>query len=337
MGKKSRVLSRVAAQFFSDTHTFHKHNGGVPKHLQKLYASNADQIYFVGDTTDFEYVVSALEKKGYGLENFPTDFMKVLDVLKPHNQEMHLRFYDAMNFKAAQGKEIIFLGGNHDEGMDLLDGRMINGLQIKKETTYDAGQYGRYHVEHGQHFDEWFGKGYSDWVSEKACRILDRTLELDYEIGQKFESMKEAYAFTNVLKGVAKSVGVVKPFKNNALAKAFNLGADGVICGHIHKSANVMEEFGGRQIRYLNTGDGLTHGTSWTHNEGVWSKLKRKALPESAKDILEPSSNILEKYRPQSIEFLKAGWRAQLEYLHSKARAKHAVKNEGLAPVLETA
>ena len=309
MGKNTPVLSRVAAQFFSDTHTFHKHNGGVPKHLQKLYASEAEKIYFVGDTTDFEYVAHALHEKGYKLRDFPADFTKVLEILKPHNQEMHLRFYDAMIYKAAQGKELVFLGGNHDEGMDLLDGLALEDIAIRKEAIYDAGVHGRYHVEHGQHFDEWFGKGYSDWVSEKACRILDHALEFDFELGQKFPKLSETYAFTNTLKGFAKSVGVVKPFKNNALAKAFKKGVDGVICGHIHKAANTFEAYRDRTIQYINTGDGLTHGTSWIHDQGVWSKLKRKSLPEWTKEILDPLSNPLEKYkyRDQSIAFLQAG------------------------------
>lgn len=334
MGKKPPVLSRVAAQFFSDTHTFHPYNGGVYKHLQKLYASTAEKLFFVGDVTDFEYIAHALGDRGFSLDKFPTDFKKVLEILKPHNAEHHLRFYDAMHLKAAGGTEVTFLGGNHDEGMDLLDGLSLDDISIKKETVYDAGKHGRYHVEHGQHFDEWFGKEYSDWVSYNACRILDGALKVDFKLGQKMEALKEAYPFTNVLKGFAKSVGVVKPFKKNALAKAFEMNATGVIAGHIHKAANKTENYNGRDIQYINTGDGLTHGTSWGHSaDGQWRKIKRKHLPKSSAEVLEAVNPIEEVYREQTWMFLQTGWSAQLAYLHSKAEAKKSVVHEGMRPV----
>lgn len=340
MGKPLSPLFESKAQFFSDTHTFGHYNGGAARHLLKSYAFGINEnfkgeTHYIGDIIDFEFLEARLKSFGYTIDTFPKNFLDVLRITAPtkreqksyemamyeNDMETHMRFFDSAFFKASKDKESTIYYGNHDPGVSLLDGQTIGGIQIKKEAIYKTESGQRYIVEHGQKFDQWFSKNYSDWVSYYACRIIDGALKQDYLAAKRLPFMEDSYILTNSLKGVAKTIGVVKPFRKAAAAKAYELNLDGVICGHIHKMDDRIIAVPGHEdtkIRYLNTGDGLTHGNTLlnTHDD-VFKKLRKKDLPKKAFAVLE-KQNPLEHFRPQTLAYLQTAWEAELEYLHNK-------------------
>lgn len=340
MGKIITPLFESKAQLFSDTHAFAHYNGGAERQLTKSYAFGLNDnfqgsTHYIGDIIDFEFLEARLKSFGYTPDTFPKKFLDVLRITAPQGKEKlsykpsmyerdmenHMRFFDAAFFKASKGKESTFYHGNHDPGIALLAGESFGDIQIKEEDIFETENAKRFLVEHGQNFDKWFTTNYTDWVSYYACRIIDGALKQDYLLAKKLPFLEDGYLLTNSLKTAAKTIGVVKPFRKNAATKAHKMGVDGVICGHIHKLDDRMITVPGHEdtkIRYINTGDGLTHGNVLlnTHYD-VFEKLRKGDLPPSALKILE-DVNPLENFRGLTLDYLQTAWEAELEYLRAK-------------------
>lgn len=326
----------AVAEFYSDIHLFHKHNGAASIHAQKIYASSAKEIYLIGDVIDFEKLLS-----DYKFVEPPAQFSSVLAKIGYSSFEHHLRVIDALFYQAERGTRIKLSGGNHDPGFFLLNGQNKDGIEIADSWKYTALDGRRYHIEHGQHFDRFFKNGYKGLWVELGCRAMDTTLWADYHVGRVLKGYD--YNLTNKMKQAFKESVVLNDFKNNAFKKAVSHGDDGIIAGHIHYSENThiyadQEKPGeGRSIHYINTGDGLTHGSSQVHSEdGRWRSVPAHTVAHQGRDILD-HDNPLKTYRPLTMAFLQTAWEKELEYatLCEKGHIKPGLEKPALVQLRE--
>lgn len=320
------VWSPFRGHFFSDTHLFHPHNGAAKLHLQMLYVSSAEQIYAVGDTFDFETLVIALQKRGLCLETMPEHFEDLREQVAIPDFEFHMRFVDCLLWKAAQRSDVTIITGNHDIGLDLLNGHICNGLACKTEAVYDSGAK-KYLVGHGHLFDPAYFDDFTG-IYSIGSSILSSSLWFDHKIGKLIPHFRKNFTCINFVKQLGKSY--VHGFIERAMTKAKLSGLDGIICGHIHKQDRrdhllclYTRKVKSGGIEYINCGDGLTHGTSVIHNyedgEDQWAFLGEADIPASAAAILA-KENPLADYREQSTYFMQRCWSAHLHYLRMKER-----------------
>lgn len=356
MARKETMSEHCNALFMSDSHAFHPLNGALHKQARILHYMQPEQVHMVGDIVDWEAVVHVL-KTQFQLtpQNMPDDFKAVyqkLSALSPH-LELHLRSIDLLFEKQKQDVSIYYEPGNHDENMDVYDGDDLLGIKIRKEGRYEAGEHVM-QVEHGHRFDPGWLKRHSDWY-QKGSRLLDIALAADITLdksakylgkntkeaqkwvkkmlwrGEEFANERlpidskeqlldhvcENFPTANGLKTIGKTY--VRSFEKEAVSHAKDRKVDGIVCGHIHKARREIKKNG---MVYINSGDGLTHGTAVIHDAKVsdeflnqWQVIEAKKIIKLQGDWKLATDRVDPRIRNKTMEFLQAGWTACLNQI----------------------
>ncbi|RZO06295.1 MAG: UDP-2,3-diacylglucosamine diphosphatase [SAR92 clade bacterium] len=202
--------------------------------LDFLKYNNAEKIYLVGDIIDGWM----LKKKWY----WPQEHNDVIQKL--------LR-------KARNGASLIYIPGNHDEGVRQFVGLSFGEISIKRDDIHMTLHGEKLWVTHGDQMDPVMFS--SKWASKLgdflygivtfASRIIHKMRQI---IGYEYWSL------STYLKGKAKNaVRYVQRFERLMADEAQRKGHVGLVCGHIHQPAKKI--IGG--IQYYNTGDWVDSGS----------------------------------------------------------------------------
>ncbi|MEH3146883.1 MAG: UDP-2,3-diacylglucosamine diphosphatase [Methylobacterium frigidaeris] len=218
---------RVRTLFLSDIHlgTRGCQAGMLLDFLREV---DADEIYLVGDIVD-----------GWKLRSgwyWPQSHNDVVQKL--------LR-------KVRKGARLVYVPGNHDEFLrDFLD-MHFGGIEIHDRLVHEAADGRRYLVLHGDQFDlvvrhaRWLAL-LGDGAYTAALFVNTHLNRVRRRLGLTYWSLS-AWAKLKV----KNAVNFIGRFEEVLAAEARRVGADGVICGHIHHAAD--REIDG--LRYVNTGD----------------------------------------------------------------------------------
>jgi UDP-2,3-diacylglucosamine pyrophosphatase LpxH len=153
--------------------------------------------------------------------------------------------------KGRKGARIVYLPGNHDEFLRDYLGSHFGGVEIVDTVVHDAADGRRFLVVHGDQFDvvvrnaKWLAH-LGDWAYTAALGANTVFNALRRRLGFGYWSLS-AWAKLKV----KNAVSFIGAFEQALTSDARRVGADGVICGHIHHAA--MEAFG--DVEYINTGD----------------------------------------------------------------------------------
>ncbi len=226
MAGKSETRS-VRTLFLSDIHLGMR-SSQADQLLDFLRVHEAETIYLVGDIID-----------GWALKGgwyWPPTHNDVVNAL--------LR-------AARSGARIIYLPGNHDEFLRDYYGTHFGGIEVQETAIHETVDGRRYLVLHGDAFD--FVIRHARWLAHLGDAAYDAALFLNRiatvirrRLGLPYWSLS-AWAKLKV----KNAVNVISAFEDALVKEARRVGADGVICGHIHHA--VSRRMDG--IHYLNTGD----------------------------------------------------------------------------------
>jgi UDP-2,3-diacylglucosamine pyrophosphatase LpxH len=217
------VLHR--ALFLSDVHLAAR-SCQAETLLDFLHNNEAATIYLVGDIVDFWRI-----RRGAA---WP---------------QSHGSVVQALLHKARGGTRLVFIPGNHDEGLLAYCGTHLSGIEIMPRSTHIAADGRRLLVIHGDQFD--VSLRFGTWLSS----LSDRGQGLARLVGAPLRLIRQhlgmdPWSLSSHLK-VNTSVDLVGAFEQALIAEARRCGVDGIICGHIHRAAR--REVAG--IQYLNCGD----------------------------------------------------------------------------------
>jgi UDP-2,3-diacylglucosamine pyrophosphatase LpxH len=270
---ESPATLHVRALFISDIHLGTR-TARADLVLDLLRCCDADTIYLVGDIIDFWRV-----RRG------------------PHWPQAHNDVLQKLMRKVRKGAKVIFIPGNHDEGLRDYTGMQFGGIEIHRDYMHVTAQGRRYAVMHGDEFDvvvrtaKWLAllgdRGYelALW-SNRPLNWVRRHLGLGY------------WSLSAYLKQrVKKAVAFIGAFEEAVAQEARRRDADGIICGHIHHAAD--RTFHG--VHYLNCGDwvesctavmeshaGELHVVHWP--EQVPDHVAHMGLPEGLQ-VAPPSAD----------------------------------------------
>ncbi len=213
--------------FISDIHLGTR-NAQADALLDFLRVAEADVIYLVGDIVDFWKV-----RRG------------------PYWPQAHNDVLQKLLRKVRKGGRIIFIPGNHDEGLRDYCGTTFGGIEILRDTVHVAANGQRYVVMHGDEFD--IVVRYARWLAFLGDRSYETALWLNGPLNWARRHLGLGYwSLSAYLKGRVKSaVNFIGEFETALSDVARRRDADGIICGHIHHAAN--RHIG--DIHYLNCGD----------------------------------------------------------------------------------
>ncbi len=209
---------------------------------QFLGQCDAQTIYLVGDIVDFWRI-----KRGARWTPF-------------QNEVLH-----RLLMKERGGSRIVFIPGNHDDGLRAYCGMTFGNIEIVRNAIFETADGKRYVVMHGDEFDvvvnhaRWLaflgdcGYQLALW-SNGPINFFRRRLGLGY------------WSLSAYLKSRVKSaVNFIGDFEKSLTDEAKRQSVDGVICGHIHRAAS--KPMG--DIHYVNIGDWVESCTAVVeHDDG---------------------------------------------------------------------
>jgi UDP-2,3-diacylglucosamine pyrophosphatase LpxH len=194
---------------------------------------------------------------------------------------------------ARKGTHVTYIPGNHDEfGRDFC-GVHFGGVVVARDALHETADGRRFLVTHGDEFDgvvqhaRWLAF-LGDW-SYRTLLMLNTLLNrARRRMGLGYWSLS---AFLKVK--VKNALQFIERFEEAVAEEARRRGADGVICGHIHKAE--MRMIG--DILYINDGDWVESCTALAEHadgrleiiewakERSWSMINR-ASTESAPEVV---------------------------------------------------
>ena len=239
--------------------------------LDFLKNNDSEKLYLVGDIVDGW----RLKRKWYWPQSHNDVVQKILR-------------------KARKGTEIIYVPGNHDEGLRRYIGTHFGGIEVRPKDIYEAVNGDKYLVLHGDSFDNVML--YARWLAYVGDHAYDLVLRLNTVFNGLRRLMGLRYwSLSSYLKiKVKNAVQFIGEFERVLANEAQKAGVQGVICGHIHHAE--MKQYG--DIIYMNDGDWVESCSALVeHFDGTWEIIfwadivaqrgatsKSAAVLESAED-----------------------------------------------------
>jgi UDP-2,3-diacylglucosamine pyrophosphatase LpxH len=203
--------------------------------LSFLQEHDADTIYLVGDVIDF-----------WRLRRGPVWRASQSQAVKE------------LIAKAQKGTRIVYIPGNHDDELRAFAGTVLGPFEIRLRAIHETAAGQRFLVIHGDEFDAVIKK--ARWLAVLGDIAYDAATAANAALNWGRRGLGLPYwSLSAFLKyRVKRIVSYAGNFENKLAAAARDVGAAGVICGHIHHAT--MQFVDG--IQYINTGDWVESGTA---------------------------------------------------------------------------
>jgi UDP-2,3-diacylglucosamine pyrophosphatase LpxH len=248
--RRNSDARRYRAIFISDVHLGTR-TAQATQLLGFLRQNEADTIYLVGDIVDFWKV-----RRG------------------PHWPQAHNDVFQKLLRKVRHGARIIFIPGNHDEGLRDFVGMHFGGIEIHQSVVHRTAGNKRYVVLHGDEFDVVVRT--AKWLAFLGDRGYELALWLNNPLNWVRRHLGLGYwSLSAYLKySVKRAVSFIGAFEEAVASEARRHHADGVICGHIHHAADRVID----GVHYLNCGDWVeTCSAVVEHHDGRLEVINWKA------------------------------------------------------------
>lgn len=196
--------------------------------LDFLRHTHCEQLYLVGDIIDLE----KLRESFY----WPESHTEVLRLLLD---------------KSEQGTRIVYIPGNHDHELHGFHGAEFGNIEIVPHAIHTTHTGRRLLVVHGDQFDAVVRHpSLGVWLGGFACRRLLTLNRFAHWLHDRLD--RPYWSLAQHLKDRFPGArSYIERFQRATLVAAREAGADGVICGHIHR-ADFAEIDG---LTYCNDGD----------------------------------------------------------------------------------
>jgi UDP-2,3-diacylglucosamine pyrophosphatase LpxH len=219
--------TRYRAVFVSDIHLGTRTSQAAAL-LEFLRVVEADTYYLVGDIIDFWRV-----RRG------------------PHWPQSHNDVLQKLLRKVRKGARVVFIPGNHDEGLRDYCGTHFGGVEIARTHLHTTADGRQYIVMHGDEFDVVVRT--AKWLAFLGDRGYEAALWLNNPLNWVRRHLGLGYwSLSAYLKGrVKQAVSFIGAYEHAVAEEARRQHVGGIICGHIHQAAD--RRIG--NIHYLNCGD----------------------------------------------------------------------------------
>jgi len=219
------------------------------------------------------------------------DIIDIWQFKKRYFPKSHLRVIKKIMDMAADGTEIIYITGNHDEMLRKFSDTKIGNISIVDKVVLELDGKKAWFF-HGDVFDvsiqnaKWLAKlgGYGYDILILVNRLVNWCL---IRLG------KERYSLSKKIKDSVKgAVKYINDFEDVAIDLAIENGYDYVICGHIHQPKMLIKKNKNGKTTYLNSGDWVENFTALEYQFKRWKiynynndKLRAFYVDENVKDM----------------------------------------------------
>ncbi|QFY89824.1 UDP-2,3-diacylglucosamine diphosphatase [Magnetovirga frankeli] len=187
---------------------------------------------------------------------------------------------------AAEGTQVYYIPGNHDEMLRDYVGGSFYGVQICHEAIHETADGRRLLLIHGDEFDSVVIN--NRWLAHLGSWGYDLLLWLNRHFNQLRRRLGFPYwSLSAFIKGQVKNaVNFIHGYEQALIREARQRGFDGIVSGHIHKAC--LRQIDG--IQYANAGDWVESCTALAEDaQGQLSIInwtdelrQRRSQPQSA-------------------------------------------------------
>ncbi|MEA3548747.1 MAG: UDP-2,3-diacylglucosamine diphosphatase [Thermodesulfobacteriota bacterium] len=208
--------------------------------LHFLRSTESEYLYLVGDIFD----IWQLKNRWYWSAVHDQIVSTVLD-------------------KAAQGTNVYYLPGNHDESLRRFEGTSFSGVTISSKLVHETAGGSSYLVMHGDSFDCVVQN--NKWLADIGSSLYGMILNVNHWYNLlRLKFGKEYWSLSAFLKHKVKdAVNYIGRYEDVLVSEIRANKVDGLICGHIHHaSIKMMDGF-----LYSNAGDWVESCTALAENQ----------------------------------------------------------------------
>ena len=219
------------------------------------------------------------------------DIVDIWQFKKRYFPKSHLSVIKKIMDFAANGTEVIYITGNHDEMLRKFANTEIGNVSIVNKLVLELDGK-RAWFFHGDVFDisiqnaKWLAK-LGGWSYDFLILINQLTNWFSDKMG------KERYSLSKRIKNSVKgAVKYINDFEEVATDLAIENGYDYVICGHIHQPKMLIKKNKHGKTTYLNSGDWVENFTALEYQFKRWKiynynedKLSAFCADEDIKDM----------------------------------------------------
>jgi UDP-2,3-diacylglucosamine pyrophosphatase LpxH len=220
------------------------------------------------------------------------DIVDIWQFSKHYFPESHIRVIKAITSMLANGTEVFYITGNHDEMLRKFKGFQLSNFKIVNKLVLPL-KTGKAWFFHGDVFDNTMK--HSKWIAKLGGKGYDLLILINNLVNWISSRLgKGRISLSKKVKDSVKGVSnFVNWFEDTASEIAIENGYTYVICGHIHQpKIKKFKNKNDEQVTYLNSGDWVENMTSLEYNRGKW-RIYYHSLYEYQLEIkqCEPSLN----------------------------------------------
>lgn len=202
--------------------------------------------------------------------------------------QCHHRFTRRVLKMAQQGTRVVYIPGNHDDAAREYEGLNFGGILVQREAIHTTADGRRLLVIHGDEVD--LVVRHARLLSMVGGAAYDRLVVISrlYNRWRHFRGLPQ-WSLSQAIKLKVKSACQHIARIEHAIEDiARNRGADGVVCGHIHK-AEVRRAQAPDGVDYFNCGDWVESGTALVeHDDGTMRIIDGLAAIAQRRELAGP-------------------------------------------------
>jgi UDP-2,3-diacylglucosamine pyrophosphatase LpxH len=198
------------------------------------------------------------------------DIVDIWQFSKRYFPESHMLVIKAITSMLANGTEVFYITGNHDEMLRKFKGFQLSNFKIVNKLVLPL-KTGKAWFFHGDVFDNTMK--HSKWIAKLGGKGYDLLILINNLVNWiSIRLGKGRISLSKKVKDSVKGVSnFVNWFEDTASEIAIENGYTYVVCGHIHQpKIKKFKNKNGEQVTYLNSGDWVENMTSLEYNRGKW-------------------------------------------------------------------
>lgn len=201
------------------------------------------------------------------------DFIDAWNFRKYYWPESHMMVLRTMLTMMANGTDIYYLTGNHDEVLRKVSSLQLGPLFVRDKLVLNLkGE--KVWIFHGDIFD--ITMKHTKWIAKAGAHGYDMLILLNRFINWVSVKMGRGKLSLSkkIKESVKKAVQFIDNFENTAIELAIDQGYDYVICGHIHQPKIRGYENEKGSVIYMNSGDWIENLTALEYDGEEWSMYR---------------------------------------------------------------
>lgn len=197
------------------------------------------------------------------------DIIDIWQFSKRYFPKSHLKVIKKIMTMAANGVEVIYITGNHDDMLRKFSDTTIGNISIVDKLVLELDSKKAWFF-HGDVFDASIQN--ARWLAKLGGYGYDMLILFNRCINWILERMgKEKYSLSMQIKNSVKgALKYISDFEEVATDLAIENGYDYVICGHIHQPKMLLKENKHGKTMYLNSGDWVENFTALEYQFKRW-------------------------------------------------------------------